>query len=113
MLGEVLHLDHTGQWILERIAGDPVETANGSLKVTASLGLCMDSLPSCPVALNWEERLRLADLALYAAKSRGRGRAVGVLDSAADGDALRAPEIDFEAAERSGRLRVQSVVASI
>jgi len=99
--------------ILERIAGDPVETANGSLQVTASLGLCMDRLPSCPVQLNWEERLRLADLALYAAKSRGRGRAVGVLDSAADGDALRAPEIDFEAAERSGRLRVQSVVASI
>lgn len=98
--------------ILERIAGDPVETANGSLQVTASLGLCMDRLPSCPVALNWEERLRLADLALYAAKSRGRGRAVGVLDSAADGDTLRAPEIDFEAAERSGRLRVQSVVVT-
>jgi len=98
--------------ILERIAADPVETANGSLQVTASLGLCMDSLPSCPVALNWEERLRLADLALYAAKSRGRGRAVGVLDSAADGDTLRAPEIDFEAAERSGRLRVQSVVVA-
>ncbi len=98
--------------ILERIAGDPVETANGSLQVTASLGLCMDSLPSCPVALNWEERLRLADLALYAAKSRGRGRAVGVVDSAADGDTLRAPEIDFEAAERSGRLRVQSVVVT-
>ncbi len=98
--------------ILERIAADPVETANGSLQVTASLGLCMDRLPSCPVALNWEERLRLADLALYAAKSRGRGRAVGVLDSAADGDTLRAPEIDFEAAERSGRLRVQSVVVT-
>lgn len=98
--------------VLERLAAEPIEMANGSLRVTASLGLCMDRLPSCPVALGWEDRLRLADLALYAAKSRGRSRAVAVLDSVADGDTLRAPEIDFEAAERSGQLRVQSAVVS-
>ncbi len=98
--------------ILERLSGQSIEMPNGSLLVTASLGLCMDQLPSCPVQLEWEERLRLADLALYAAKSRGRNRAVAVLDSAANADTLHAPEIDFEAAERSGQLRVKSAVIS-
>jgi diguanylate cyclase (GGDEF)-like protein len=96
--------------ILERIAGEAIEVSNGSLRTTASLGLCMDGLPGSGQGLHWEERLRLADLALYAAKSRGRNRAVGVVDCSADVEALRAPEIDFEAAERSGLVRVQSVV---
>lgn len=98
--------------ILERIAGEAVELSNGSLRTTASLGLCMDELPGSGLGLHWEERLRLADLALYAAKSRGRNRAVAVLDCGSDPAALRVPEIDFEAAERSGQLRVQSVVIS-
>lgn len=102
-----------GRRILERIASEPVEMPNGSLQVTASMGLCLDLLPSCPAELRWEERLRLADLALYAAKSRGRSRAVAVVDSNGSADALRAPEIDFEAGERSGLLRTQSAVVSV
>lgn len=102
-----------GRRILERIASEPIEMPNGSLQVTASMGLCLDLLPSCPAELRWEERLRLADLALYAAKSRGRSRAVAVVDSSGSAEALRAPEIDFEAAERTGLLRTQSAVVPI
>lgn len=101
-----------GRRILERIAAEPIELPNGSLRVTASMGLCLDHLPSSRDALRWEERLRLADLALYAAKSRGRSRAVAVVDCSGEADALRAPEIDFEAAERSGLLRTQSAVVA-
>lgn len=102
-----------GRRILERIAGEPVEMPNGSLQVSASMGLCLDLLPSCGAELGWEERLRLADLALYAAKSRGRSRAVAVVDSNGKAEALRAPEIDFEAAERSGLLCTQSAVVQV
>jgi diguanylate cyclase (GGDEF)-like protein len=102
-----------GRRILERIASEPVEMTNGSLQVTASMGLCLDLLPSSPAELTWEERLRLADLALYAAKSRGRSRAVAVVDSSGSAEALRAPEIDFEAGERTGLLRTQSAVVPI
>jgi diguanylate cyclase (GGDEF)-like protein len=97
---------------LERVMVEPVDTAVGALPVSMSLGLCMLRLHPQDSALPWEQALRLADLALYAAKSRGRGRAIALLGIASPGpEALRQVEADFEAAERSGTLQVLSVVA--
>jgi diguanylate cyclase (GGDEF)-like protein len=96
---------------LEKLASEPIDTVAGQVRVGASIGLCLLRLnPNAP-DLPWEQALRLADLALYAAKSRGRGRAVGLLAiTAVEPDALLRVEEDFEAAERSGLLQVQSVV---
>jgi diguanylate cyclase (GGDEF)-like protein len=97
--------------LLDRIGAQPIETSAGELPVTASLGLCLTRLAPGQAPLGWETALRLADLALYAAKSRGRDRAVAVLGAhAVDADSLARAEADFEQAERSGLLRVQSVV---
>jgi diguanylate cyclase (GGDEF)-like protein len=99
--------------VLERVAATPILTAVGELRVSASIGLCLTRLHPGEPAMAWEAALRLADLALYAAKSRGRDRCVAVLACAEIGaDALARAEADFELAERSGLLRVGSVVGA-
>jgi diguanylate cyclase (GGDEF)-like protein len=97
--------------LLERLAGSRVATAAGDLSVSASIGICMTRLHPQGEVLDWEHAVRLADLALYAAKSRGRNRCVAVLGIRDPGPAalLRA-ETDFEAAEREGLLQIQSAV---
>ncbi|WP_395789887.1 diguanylate cyclase domain-containing protein [Aquimonas sp.] len=97
--------------LLERLAGRSVATAAGDLSVSASIGVCMTRLHPQGGVLDWECAVRLADLALYAAKSRGRNRCVAVLGiSDASPAALLRAESDFEAAERDGLLQIQSAV---
>lgn len=48
------------------------------LKVTTSLGYCVFPLDRDPASFPWNRIVKLADLALYEAKSRGRNRSIGV-----------------------------------
>jgi len=64
-----------GSRVLKVLAGTPVDSGAGELWVTASLGtVVLDAA----FQGRWQDALRLADLALYAAKAEGRNRAVSV-----------------------------------
>jgi len=95
--------------LLQAVAGRPVPLAGGgALGVTASIGHAAFPLPPHHVPLSAEQAVNLADMALYTAKSQGRNCAVGIIDvQAADAEALRALEADFERAWSEGRVRLR------
>ena len=86
----------------------PAEPA-AALRVTVSIGHAVFPLPPNRVPLSPEQAINLADMALYTAKSQGRHRAVGITAcTAAQPEALRAVEADFERAWQDGRVALRS-----
>jgi diguanylate cyclase (GGDEF)-like protein len=91
--------------LLRSVGATPVECKGQPLRITASIGHAQFPLPPKGLELGWERALNLVDMALYTAKSLGRNRAVGIVSAdAADTQALRALEDDFERAWTGGRI---------
>jgi diguanylate cyclase (GGDEF)-like protein len=97
--------------ILHGIGGTPVATAEGPLRVTASIGFA--SFPFSGItgpglrlhSVNW------ADMVLYKAKAEGRNRAVGISQvDAPDADTLSAILQDFDAACLHGQVRLATLL---
>ncbi len=99
--------------ILRSIGGQPVETPEGPLRVTASMGFASFPLggsggPSAPaLRLHWEQAVNWADMVLYKAKAEGRNRGVGITAvEAPDADTLATILQDFDAACLNGQVRL-------
>jgi diguanylate cyclase (GGDEF)-like protein len=91
--------------LLKAIGEAPVRVDGKALRVTASIGHARFPLAPAQLAQTWEHAVNFVDMALYTAKSLGRNRAVGIAGvRAADAEALRAIESDFEAAWSDGRV---------
>jgi diguanylate cyclase (GGDEF)-like protein len=104
-------LQHLAERILMGVAEQPVSTANGPLRVTASIGYAHFPLAPTQLPQRWEQAVNWADMALYTAKSQGRNRAHGIATvQAADVQALMRMEADFEAACRAGQVRLQTLL---
>ena len=85
--------------VLFSVGTEPVATEAGPLRVTVSIGHARFPLPPGRLALDWEQAVNWADMALYTAKAQGRNRAVGIAGvEAADVIALQQIEADFDAA---------------
>lgn len=94
------------------IADQPFMTDNGRLlTVTCSIGFaCLPFLPRRPHALGWQDVVRLADLALYAAKRSGRDAWVGLhaTEAAQPEGLLAQAQAAPQQALRQGEVRVSS-----
>jgi diguanylate cyclase (GGDEF)-like protein len=103
-------LDALAQRLLHAVGDQPVALPNGqALAVSTSVGYASFPLPEQFLPVSWERALKLADMALYAAKAGGRDRAVGVHALSAgtqigDLDAL-ARDFDLQGLERRAELR--------
>jgi len=88
-----------------------METLSEDYKETTHLSIYA-RFPLLPfhAALTWEQAINLADMALYTAKNQGRNRAVGIASTtAADREALRDVEADFERAWHEGRVALTHI----
>ncbi|MDC8770169.1 diguanylate cyclase [Roseateles albus] len=104
-------LSHLAERILRGVGGQPINTDSGPLRVTVSIGFAHFPLPPSKLALQWEQAVNWADMALYTAKSRGRNRAMGIATvDARDSDALMQIEADFDAACSSERVSLLQVL---
>ena len=99
--------------ILRSIGGQAVQTPEGALRVTASIGFASFPLggsggPSAPaLRLHWEQAVNWADMVLYKAKAEGRNRGIGITAvEAPDADTLAAILQDFDAACLNGQVRL-------
>jgi diguanylate cyclase (GGDEF)-like protein len=96
--------------VLGGIGSTPVDTAEGPLRVTASLGFASFPLGgrgSAQLRLHWEQAVNWADMVLYQAKAEGRNRAIGIAAvQAPDADTLAAMLQDFDAACQQGQVRL-------
>ena len=96
--------------ILRSIGGTPVETGEGPLRVTASIGFASFPLGGSAgpgLRLHWEQAANWADMVLYKAKAEGRNRGVGITAvEAPDTDTLGAILQDFDAACMNGQVRL-------
>ena len=86
----------------------PVETGNGSVPVTASIGFATFPIGPSGLRVAWERAINLVDTAMYLAKAHGRNRAYGVRLLRDDGDETELDAITqaLEAAERDGRVEL-------
>jgi len=100
--------------ILVSIGGTPIETGEGPLRVTASIGF--GSFPlggsggaaASALRLHWEQAVNWADMVLYKAKAEGRNRGVGITAvDAPDANTLAAILQDFDAACLNGQVRLK------
>ncbi|MDN3918990.1 diguanylate cyclase [Roseateles violae] len=97
--------------ILLNVGSLPVETEDGPLRVTVSIGFAHFPLPPMHLSVHWEQAVNWADMALYTAKAQGRNRAMGIATvDARDTDALLQIEADFEAACSSERVSLRQVL---
>ncbi|MCV2419171.1 GGDEF domain-containing protein [Paucibacter sp. DJ2R-2] len=97
--------------ILHSVAGTPVQTTDGPLRITVSLGFARFPLPPSQLLLHWEQAVNWADMALYSAKSRGRNRAMGIETvHAPNAEALAAIAADFDAACSSERVNLKQIL---
>ena len=96
----------------EQLARHPFVLPGGqTVRLTCSIGYAIFPFhPERPEGLNWEQVFRLADQCLYDAKEGGRNALRGILPGEADADdivtALGQPEVDFNGAVESGKIRV-------
>ncbi|MFG6431727.1 diguanylate cyclase [Roseateles sp. LYH14W] len=105
--------------VLHGIGGEPVQTAEGPLRVTASIGFASFPLggaasPGSPATaglrLHWEQAVNWVDMVLYKAKAEGRNRGVGIAAvEAPDADTLAAILQDFDAACLQGQVRLHAL----
>lgn len=99
--------------VLRGIGSAPVDTPDGPLRVTASIGFASFPLGggSGPaLRLHWEQAVNWADMVLYKAKAEGRNRGVGITAvEAPDADTLAAILQDFDAACLSGQVRLNQL----
>jgi diguanylate cyclase (GGDEF)-like protein len=93
----------------------PVVLESGeSLRVTISIGFACFPLPPGGLNLPWERAINWADLALYAAKHRGRNRGVGIVEAQAEDDqGLARIESDFEGAAAAARIKLAQVIGPL
>ncbi|MBI3346607.1 MAG: diguanylate cyclase [Burkholderiales bacterium] len=96
--------------VLRSIGGTPVETGEGPLRVTASIGFASFPLGGSAgpgLRLHWEQAVNWADMVLYKAKAEGRNRGVGITAvEVPDTEALGAILQDFDAACMNGQVRL-------
>ncbi|KQW46544.1 hypothetical protein ASD88_09090 [Pelomonas sp. Root662] len=101
--------------ILRSIGGEPVDTPEGPLRVTASVGFASFPLGGSNAAgpalrLHWEQAVNWADMVLYKAKAEGRNRGVGITAvEAPDANTLAAILQDFDAACINGQVRLRQL----
>lgn len=103
--------------VLRSIGGQPVDTPDGPLRVTASVGFAsfpLGGATGAALRLHWEQAVNWADLVLYKAKAEGRNRGVGIVAVEAPGaDTLAASLQDFDAACRNGQVRLDVLVGPV
>jgi diguanylate cyclase (GGDEF)-like protein len=99
--------------VLRGIGGDPVETPEGPLRVTASIGFASFPLGGAAgpgLHLHWEQAVNWADMVLYKAKAEGRNRGVGITAvEAPSADMLAALLQDFDAACMNGQVQLRQL----
>ncbi|RVT83628.1 GGDEF domain-containing protein [Inhella crocodyli] len=108
---------YTKQWVerlMPVLCGTPITLPDGhTLDVTCSMGFVTLPIPPLGVTLGWERALNWADLALYAAKNRGRRRAIGIAGLHVNDEvSLAQVESDFDGAASAARLSLVQVLAS-
>jgi diguanylate cyclase (GGDEF)-like protein len=103
-------LAQTAERLLRSIGATPVDTPDGPLRITVSIGFAAFPLGGSAgpeLKLHWEQAVNWADMVLYKAKAEGRNRAVGITAvDAPDGDTLAAILQDFDAACQHGQVRL-------
>ena len=96
--------------VLRSIGGEAVQTPEGALRVTASIGFASFPLGGSAgpaLRLHWEQAVNWADMVLYKAKAEGRNRGVGITAvEAPDADTLGAILQDFDAACMNGQVQL-------
>jgi diguanylate cyclase (GGDEF)-like protein len=105
------------QWVerlMPVLCGKPIALPDGTLlDVTCSMGFITLPIPPLGVSMGWERALNWADLALYAAKNRGRRRAIGIAGLHVNDEVSMAQvEADFDGAASAARLSLVQVLAS-
>jgi len=96
------------QRVLRSLAEPAVASAAGPLQVRVSIGCAHFPLATAQQPMPWEKAVSWVDMALYAAKQRGRARAVSIQHTTADSpEAQQSIEADFEAACLDGRVQLQ------
>jgi len=105
------HVQLLADRLLIAVAESPVSIgAEQQLRVTISIGFVCFPLPPAGLSLHWERAVNWADLALYAAKHRGRNRAVGITEAQAEDEESQARiEADFEGAALAARIKLDQV----
>ncbi len=97
--------------ILFAVGGERVQTPDGPLQVTVSVGFAHFPLPPTGLSLHWEQAVNWADMVLYTAKAQGRNRAIGIATiDAHDTEALTQIQADFDAACISSRVQLLQVL---
>lgn len=101
--------------ILRSIGSLPIDTPEGPLRITASIGFASfplggSSAASPALRLHWEQAVNWADMVLYKAKAEGRNRGVGITAvEAPDADTLAAILQDFDAACMNGQVKLRQL----
>ncbi len=101
--------------VLRSIGAKEVDTPEGPLRITASIGFASFPLGSASAAgpvlrLYWEQAVNWVDMVLYKAKAEGRNRGVGITAvEAADAEALAAMLQDFDAACLNGQVKLRQL----
>lgn len=100
--------------VLRGIGSQPVDTPEGPLRITVSIGFASfpiggaGSAAAPALRLHWEQAVNWADMVLYKAKAEGRNRGVGITAvEAPDANMLAALLQDFDAACLNGQVQLR------